>query len=84
MKAQLEQLKIPVFVERSSYEEHPLGRMEWIRLYGVLFDAEETAEQLFQEQVQQLDTVLTGQSVGKKRSFFLYYVQWCGECTKTG
>lgn len=57
--------------------------MEWIRLYGVLFDAEETAEQLFQEQVQQLDTVLTGQSVGKKRSFFLYYVQGCGECTKT-
>mgnify|MGYP002422208202 FL=1 len=37
VKAQLEQLKIPVFVERSSYEEHPLGRMEWIRLYGVLF-----------------------------------------------
>ena len=36
VKAQLEQLKIPVFVERSSYEEHPLGRMEWIRLYGVL------------------------------------------------
>ena len=69
VKAQLEQLKIPVFVERSSYEEHPLGRMEWIRLYGVLFDAEETAEQLFQEQVQ-LDTVLTGQSVGKSAAFF--------------
>ena len=44
--------------------------MEWIRLYGVLFDAEETAEQLFQEQVQQLDTVLTGQSVGKSAAFF--------------
>ena len=70
VKAQLEQLKIPVFVERSSYEEHPLGRMEWIRLYGVLFDAEEPAEQLFQEQVQQLDTVLTGQSVGKSAAFF--------------
>ena len=70
VKAQLEQLKIPVFVERSSYEEHPLGRMEWIRLYGVLFDEEETAEQLFQEQVQQLDTVLAEQSVGKSAAFF--------------
>ena len=70
VKAQLEQLKIPVFVERSSYEEHPLGRMEWIRLYGVLFDAEEAAEQLFQEQVQQLDSVLAGQSVGKSAAFF--------------
>ena len=36
----------------------------------MLFDAEETAEQLFQEQVQQLDTVLTGQSVGKSAAFF--------------
>ena len=70
VKAQLEQLKIPVFVERSSYEAHPLGRMEWIRLYGVLFDAEEAAEQLFQEQVQQLDSVLAGQSVGKSAAFF--------------
>ena len=70
VKEQLERLGIPVLVERSSYEGHPLGRMEWIRLYGVLFDAEETAEQLFQEQVQQLDTVLTGQSVGKSAAFF--------------
>lgn len=70
VKAQLEQLKIPVFVERSSYEEHPLGRMEWIRLYGVLFDEEETAEQLFQEQVQQLDIVLAEQSTGKSAAFF--------------
>ena len=70
VKEQLERLGIPVLVERSSYEGHPLGRMEWIRLYGVLFDAEETAEQLFQEQVQQLDTVLTGQSIGKSAAFF--------------
>ena len=70
VKEQWERLGIPGLVERSSYEEHPLGRMEWIRLYGVLFDAEETAEQLFQEQVQQLDTVLTGQSVGKSAAFF--------------
>lgn len=70
VKAQLEQLKIPVFVERSSYEAHPLGRMEWIRLYGVLFDEEEKAEQLFQEQVKQLDAVLAEQSTGKSVAFF--------------
>lgn len=70
VKAQLEQLKIPVFVERSSYEAHPLGRMEWIRLYGVLFDEEEKAEQLFQEQAQQLDAVLTEQPTGKTAAFF--------------
>ena len=26
-----------VLVERSSYESHPLGRLEWIRLYGLHF-----------------------------------------------
>ena len=70
VKAQLEQLKIPVFVERSSYEAHPLGRMEWIRLYGVLFDEEEKAEQLLKEQAEQLDTVLTEKSTGKTVAFF--------------
>ena len=70
VKAQLEQLKIPVFVERSSYEAHPLGRMEWIRLYGVLFDEEEKAEQLFKEQMEQLDAVLANQSTGKSAAFF--------------
>lgn len=30
VKEQLEKLGIPVFVERSSYEPHALGRMEWI------------------------------------------------------
>ena len=69
-EAQLEQLKIPVFVERSSYETHPLGRMEWIRLYGVLFDEEEKAEQLLKEQAEQLDTVLIEKSTGKTVAFF--------------
>lgn len=36
VKEKLEELGIPVLVERSSYESHPLGRLEWIRLYGVL------------------------------------------------
>lgn len=70
VKEQLEQLKIPVFVERSSYEEHPLGRMEWIRLYGVLFDEEEKAEQIFRENMEALDEVLAEESTGKTAAFF--------------
>lgn len=38
VKEKLEALGIPVLVERSSYETHPLGRLEWIRLYGVLLE----------------------------------------------
>ena len=36
VKEKLEELGIPVLVERSSYEPHPLGRLEWIRFYGLL------------------------------------------------
>lgn len=36
VKEQLERFGIPVLVERSSYEENPLARMEWVKLYGLL------------------------------------------------
>jgi len=44
VKEQLELMDIPVLVERSSYEKEPLGRVEWIRLYGLLFDKNSEAE----------------------------------------
>ncbi len=49
-KEQLEQLGIPVLVEYSSYEEHPLGRLEWIRVYGCILGKEEAADTFFKEQ----------------------------------
>ena len=52
-----ETLGIPVLVERSSYEEHPLGRLEWIKLYGVLLGEEEMAEAFFEEQVEAVNQV---------------------------
>ena len=36
VKEQLEKLGVPVLVERSSYEQDPLGRMEWVKVYGAL------------------------------------------------
>ncbi len=49
VKEQIESLGIPVIVERSSYEQHPLGRMEWMKLYGLLLGKEEEAAAVFQE-----------------------------------
>ena len=48
-KEKIEQLGIPVLVERSSYEDHPLGRMEWIKLYGLLLGKYDEAERFFNE-----------------------------------
>ncbi|MBQ9206359.1 MAG: ABC transporter substrate-binding protein [Treponema sp.] len=50
IKEKLELLGITVFVDKSSYEEHPLGRLEWIKVYGLLTGKFTEAEQFFDEQ----------------------------------
>ena len=40
----LEELGIPVMVERSTYEDHPLGRTEWIKLFGEIIGLPEKAK----------------------------------------
>lgn len=71
VKEQLEQLGIPVLVERSSYESHPLGRMEWLKLYAVLLGREEQAERCFDHQVRQLLPVINQENTGKTAAFFI-------------
>ncbi len=70
VKEQLEDLGIPVLVERSSYESHPLGRMEWMKLYGLLTGKSEEAEQFVAEQLEQLEGVLVEEPTGKTVAFF--------------
>ena len=71
VKAKLEELGIPVLVETSSREPHPLGRLEWIRLYGVLFDREKEADAYFTQQLQALQPLLEEkQDTGKSAAFF--------------
>lgn len=70
VKEKLEQFEIPVLVERSSYEAHPLGRTEWIKLYGVLLGKEEEAEKLFKEQEERMESVLSEENTGKTVAFF--------------
>lgn len=67
---QLKSLHIPVLVERSSYETHPLGRMEWMKLYGLLLGKTDEAEQFLNEKIQHLDTILTDQKTDKTVAFF--------------
>lgn len=57
VKEMIEDLGIPVLVEHSSYETHPLGRTEWIKLYGLLADKEEEAEACFEDQKQMVESL---------------------------
>ena len=70
VKEKLEELGIPVLVERSSYESHPLGRLEWIKLYGLLFDASDEANAYFDSQVEQITPLLDQENTGKTVAFF--------------
>ncbi len=66
----LEEFGIPTLVEYSSYEEHPLGRVEWVRFFGALLDQEEKADQLFERQKEALKRVEAEESTGKTVAFF--------------
>ena len=70
VKEQLETLGIPVLVERSSYEPHPLGRVEWIKVYGLLTGREAEAERFFDRQVRQLSGLEDYPDTGKTVAFF--------------
>lgn len=70
VKENLESLGIPVLVDRSSYESHPLGRTEWVKLYGVLLGKEELAEELMAEQSMQLKALAETEDTGKTVGFF--------------
>ena len=66
----LDEFGIPTLVEYSSYEEHPLGRVEWVRFFGALLDQEEKADQLFEKQEEALKRVEAEESTGKTVAFF--------------
>lgn len=70
VKEKLEELGIPVLVDQSSLESHPLGRTEWIRLYGALLDKEDLADQLFREQAAYVEALADQEDTGKTVAFF--------------
>lgn len=70
VKEMLENQGIPVMVERSSYEAHPLGRMEWIKLYGLLVGKEKEAEAFFNEKTGLLESIITDEAAEKTAAFF--------------
>lgn len=70
VKEKLEELGIKVMIERSSYEKHPLGRLEWIKLFGVLFGREQQAKAFFDAQVAHIEPILKKEKTGLSVAFF--------------
>ena len=70
VQEKLEGFDIPVLIDRSSYESHPLGRMEWVKLYGVLMGKEDAAEAAFKAQTEALEEISNQENTGKTVAFF--------------
>ena len=70
VKEKLNELGVAVLIDQASHETHPLGRSEWIKLYGALLDEEEKAEEMFSRQVSFLEEVASESNTGKTVAFF--------------
>ena len=70
VKEMIEDLDIPVMVDRASYESDPMGRAEWIKLYGVLTDHEKEAEEFFNEQMDSIKDLDDFKNTEKTVAFF--------------
>ena len=77
VKEQLEKFGIPVMVDYSSYEQNPLGRTEWIKLYGLLAGHEEEAQAAFLSEKEAFESVSGAEPTGKTVAFF--YITSAGE-----
>ena len=71
------ELGIPSLVERSSQEGHPLGRVEWVKVLGVLFNLEDEAQQYFEEQKALVEGA-AGENTGKTAA--MGYITSTGKC----
>ena len=65
----LTELGIPYMLDESTYEDHPLGRVEWIKLYGALLGKEADAEDAFDAQ-EALINAIGGEKTGKTVAMF--------------
>ena len=66
----IESLDIPVMIDRSSYESHPLGRTEWIKAYAAMLNKEDVADTFFEKQTKVIENLKDFKNTGKTVAYF--------------
>ena len=69
MAEKLKEIGIPYMRDCSTYESHPLARMEWIKLYGVLLGKEAEAQAHYDAQKALIEAI-PEESTGKTVAMF--------------
>lgn len=70
VKQKLEDLGVTVFTEQSSTEDDVLGRLEWMKLMGVIFAREDAASARLDEVAEQVEAIAHQEPTGKTVAFF--------------
>lgn len=70
VQEKLEELGITVFIDASSYENHPLGRSEWIKVYAEITDRQDEADAFFAEQKKYVEELSDYESTCKTVAYF--------------
>ena len=76
VRERLESFGIPVLVDRSSYEKTPRGRIEWIRLYGLLTGCSEEADNACRRVFEKFDALENTAPCGASVAYF--YINTAG------
>ena len=76
VKEKLEALEIPVFIDMSSYEENPLGRLEWIKVYGAISGQLQKATDFFESQ--EALVLSLPKYTGEKKKVIFFYINSFG------
>ena len=76
VKEKLEELGITVFIDYSSYEQHPLGRSEWVKVYGEMLGKQSEAENVFNEQANKFETI---KNINTEKTVVFFYINQAGQ-----
>lgn len=68
--AKLKELGVKYILDQSTYEEEPLGRVEWAKFYAAFCDQEESAEEMFNQQDEYITKLSNVENTGKKVAVF--------------
>ena len=82
VKEQLEKFGIHVLVDYSSYEPEPLGRTEWVKLYGLLTGHEAQADKAFAEEKSAFEEVknsVADEADQKPKTVAFFYITSNGQ-----
>lgn len=77
-----DELGIPNLIEGSSKEGHPLARVEWVKVLGVLFDKEAEADSYFAGEKELLEQSTATEDHRNHCSYGVYYFQRKVLCEK--